>query len=81
MNKTLPEIKTFMEELIQHYPEKSHIEAIVCAPFVYLAELVKLAEGTPIKIAAQTMNDQNSGAFTGEISPVMLNDIALPMLL
>ncbi|HLQ82843.1 MAG TPA: triose-phosphate isomerase [Pseudogracilibacillus sp.] len=77
MNKTLPEIKTFMEELIQNYPEKSQIEAIVCAPFVYLAELVKLAEGTPIKIAAQTMNDQNSGAFTGEISPVMLNDIGV----
>lgn len=77
MNKTLAEVETFMKELIQDYPNESDIEAIVCAPFVYLTELVKLAEGTQIKIAAQTMSDQTSGAYTGEVSPVMLNDIGV----
>ncbi len=77
MNKTLAEVEAFMKELIQDYPNESGIEAIVCAPFVYLTELVKLAEGTQIKIAAQTMNDQTSGAYTGEVSPLMLNDIGV----
>lgn len=77
MNKTLAEVKGFMNEVVKNYPTESNIEAIICAPFVYLTELVKLAEGTPIKIAAQTMNDQSSGAFTGEVSPVMLNDIGV----
>lgn len=77
MNKTLAEAKSFMNEVTKNYPNESNIEAIVCAPFVYLTELVKLAEGTPVKIAAQTMNDQPSGAFTGEVSPVMLNDIGV----
>jgi len=77
MNKTLAEVKTFMDEVTENYPKDSNIEAVICAPFVYLTELVKLAEGTPIKIAAQTMNDQSSGAFTGEVSPVMLNDIGV----
>lgn len=77
MNKTLAEVKDFMNEVVENYPTESNIEAIICAPFVYLTELVKLAEGTPIKIAAQTMNDQSSGAFTGEVSPVMLNDIGV----
>src|SRR5699024_10048450 len=77
MNKTLAEVKTFIDEVTENYPKDSNIEAVICAPFVYLTELVKLAEGTPIKIAAQTMNDQSSGAFTGEVSPVMLNDIGV----
>lgn len=77
MNKTLAEAKSFMKELLEGYPEDSHIEAIVCAPFVHLTELVKLAEDTQVKIAAQTMNDQDSGAYTGEVSPVMLKDIGV----
>lgn len=77
MNKTLKEVETFMEELIQNYPNESEIEAIVCAPFVYLTKLVKLAKGSKIKIAAQTMNDQTFGAYTGEVSPVMLEDIGV----
>lgn len=77
MNKTLTEAKSFMKELLEGYPEDSHIEAIVCAPFVHLTELVKVAEDTQVKIAAQTMNDQDSGAYTGEVSPVMLKDIGV----
>src|SRR5699024_9395394 len=77
MNKTLAEVKTFMDEVTENYPKDSNIEAVIYAPFVYLTELVKLAVGTLINNAAQTMNDQTPGAFRGEVSPVMLNDIGV----
>lgn len=77
MNKTLNEAEVFIDELLKDYPIESDIEAIICAPFVYLPKLVKLVEGTKIKIAAQTMHSETSGAYTGEVSPVMLNDIGV----
>lgn len=76
MNKTLQEAEQFIEA-VRDLKTNEHVEAIVCAPFPYLAMLVEKAEGTDIKIAAQTMHFEENGAFTGEVSPVMLKDIGV----
>lgn len=76
MNKTLQEAEQFIEA-VRDLKTNEHVEAIVCAPFPYLAMLVEKAEGTYIKIAAQTMHFEENGAFTGEVSPVMLKDIGV----
>lgn len=76
MNKTLAEASDFMDAVI---PKASggNTEAIVCAPFVHLPALVEKAKGSNVKVAAQNMHFKESGAYTGEVSPVMLTDIGV----
>ncbi|MGM8212028.1 triose-phosphate isomerase [Virgibacillus sp. W0430] len=77
MNKTLTEATQFIEEIIKGIKSNAHTEAIVCAPFPYLSAMVDAARGTDVKIAAQTMHEEANGAFTGEVSPLMLKDIGV----
>ncbi|MFN2144100.1 MAG: triose-phosphate isomerase [Anaerolineales bacterium] len=55
----------------QHAPARG-VEILLCPPFTALSQLHKLLVGSQIKLGAQNMADQVKGAFTGEISPVML---------
>ncbi len=50
-------------------------ECIVCPPFVYLQELARLLRGSPIRLGAQDVCAEPSGAFTGEVSAGMLRDV------
>lgn len=77
MNKTAQETADFIAAIRDEIPETEKVEAIVCAPFPYLASLVEQTKGTTIKVAAQNMHFEDSGAFTGEVSPVMLKDIGV----
>jgi triosephosphate isomerase len=47
----------------------------VCPPFVSLAEAVEALAGTPVAVFAQNAHWQETGAFTGEVSPGMLLDV------
>lgn len=53
---------------------KGNGDIAVCAPAVYLADLQEQLQGTSLKLGAQNIGDQESGAYTGEISGTMLND-------
>jgi len=77
MNKVLSEANQFVDEVVGKVPESDQVEAIVCAPFVYLPSLVEKTQGTKVKIAAQNMHFEDNGAFTGEVSPAMLKDIGV----
>jgi len=77
MNKTLSEANQFVEEAASKVPNNDKVDAIVCAPFPFLASLVEKAKGSSVKIGAQNMHFEDSGAFTGEVSPVMLKDIGV----
>lgn len=77
MNKVLSEVNQFVDEVTGKVPESDQVEAIICAPFPYLATLVEKTKGTQVKIAAQNMHFEESGAFTGEVSPVMLTDLGV----
>jgi len=48
------------------------VECAVCVPFPYLAQGRERLRGTPIALAAQTLSEHASGAFTGEVSGAML---------
>ena len=49
--------------------------AAVAPPFVYLPEIVRALEGSPLRVGAQDVCDRVSGAFTGEVSAAMLKDV------
>ncbi|WP_067727154.1 triose-phosphate isomerase [Oceanobacillus damuensis] len=77
MNKVLSEANQFVDEVTSKVPESDQVEAIVCAPFPYLSSLVEKTNGTKMKVAAQNMHFEDSGAYTGEVSPVMLKDLGV----
>lgn len=51
------------------------VEVLVCAPFVYLAEIVSRLTGSTVAVGAQSLCAEAIGAFTGEISAGMLKDV------
>ncbi len=77
MNKTLSEATAFLEEVSNLIPKQDVIDTVVCAPALFLDQLVQAAKGTDVKIGAQNMHFEESGAFTGEISPIALADLGV----
>ena len=49
-------------------------EVLVCAPFPYLSQIENLVAGSEVKLGAQNLNTNSSGAFTGEVSANMIKD-------
>jgi len=52
-------------------------EVIIAPPFTALAAVVEAVKGTPLRVGAQNVAWEQQGAFTGEISPLMLKDIGV----
>ena len=71
MNKNPKEAIEFMKEFIPLVKDTEH-EVIICAPAVDLKDLVEVTKGTNVKIGAENMHWEESGAYTGEISGAML---------
>lgn len=74
MNKTVSEAKSLLEE-IKAKDLDSEVEAGVCTPAIDLPIASEILNATSIKFGSQNMYFEESGAFTGEISPLMLKDI------
>ncbi|MEN2768496.1 triose-phosphate isomerase [Ornithinibacillus xuwenensis] len=77
MNKTIAEANQFVDDVVNSIPADDRVEAIVCAPFPFLVSLVEKTKGTNLKVSAQNMHFEENGAFTGEVSPVMLKDLGV----
>ena len=77
MNKTLPEAKNFMGEISGVVPAKDKMESVVCAPALFLESLVSMSINSDVEIGSQNMHFADKGAFTGEISPVALEDLGV----
>ncbi len=76
MFKTVDETVQFIEA-IKEGVASTDVEVVICAPYTALDAAVKAAKGTTIQIGAQNMYPEDSGAFTGEISPMMLKDLGV----
>ncbi|TYP69186.1 triose-phosphate isomerase [Paenibacillus methanolicus] len=76
MFKTVSEAVSFFAD-VKGKAEIDGVEAVVCAPYTTLPALVEAAKGTSIAIGAQNLHFEDNGAFTGEISGVMLKDLGV----
>lgn len=76
MFKTVAKAVSFMNE-VKGQAEVAGVDSVICAPFTNLPALVEAAKGTSIKIGAQNMHWEESGAFTGEISGLMLQQLGV----
>ncbi len=74
MHKTIKEALDFVNE-VKDKVNSDKVEAVICAPFTLLKDLKEATKGTNIKIGAQNMHFEEKGAFTGEVSPLMLKEI------
>jgi triosephosphate isomerase len=72
MNKTRAEARAFAEALTAC--RFSTVQPFVIPPFPYIAEVADILSGTGVKVGAQNMHWADSGAWTGEVSPLMVKD-------
>ncbi len=75
MNTTGSGAAALVKGLIELLGDVKGVDVVVAPPFVYLHEIQELIADTPVALAAQDMFWEKSGAWTGEVSGVMLRDI------
>lgn len=73
MNNTTDEAVKLVNEIKAGVGE-TDVKVVVCCPFTILGEVKKALEGSNIKLGAQNMHWEDSGAYTGEISADMLKE-------
>lgn len=76
MYKTTAEARAFAKEFSKMYRD-TDVRAAICAPFTQLTALKEAFAGTNVKVGAQNVHFEDEGAFTGEISVGMLNEIGV----
>ena len=72
MNTTLAEASALVRELKEGLERIAGVEKVLCPPFISLSWVKELLQGSSIKVGAQNMYFEEQGAYTGEISPLML---------
>lgn len=77
MNKNAEQTEDLLNALIDKLPQDKAVEIIVAPTFINLASAVEHLQFTNIGVAAQNMHQDESGAFTGEISADMLKSIGI----
>jgi len=81
MHMTIPEAKSLVEEMLPGLEEIALVEKAVCPPFVDLPVVAEILRGTSVRVGAQNMHWEEKGAFTGEISPLMLQGLCYYVIL
>ena len=75
MNKTRAEARAFAEALrASDFASTLRAQPFVIPPFPYIAEVADILAGTRVKVGAQNMHWADHGAWTGEVSPLMVRD-------
>ena len=81
MNKTLSEGLAFAEKLAAFAPKiDTRIQPFVIPSFTAVRQVKAALAATRVKVGAQNMHWADAGAWTGEVSPVMLEDCGLDLI-
>lgn len=73
MNASKASVKSLIDGILSGM-EGVNSEVLVCVPFPYMSQVESLIEGSNLKLGAQNININSSGAFTGEVSADMIKD-------
>lgn len=74
MHKTIPEAMELVNGLKRELADIESVDIVVIPPYTALTEISDMITGSNIELGAQDVYWEGEGAFTGEISPVMLKD-------
>jgi triosephosphate isomerase len=74
MNMDLEEGLRFAKSVDKYFREKPSVKAevILCTPFIHLAGVSEILKGGRVAVGAQNCASEPSGAYTGEVSPIMI---------
>jgi triosephosphate isomerase len=75
MNTTATEAEQLVLEMLEKLDRIEGAEKVLCPPFVSLVAISMMLQGSSIKLGAQNMYFETEGAYTGEISPLMLSEL------
>ena len=81
MNTDAASARELVEGIRAGVSAAAGVELVLCPPFVYLPLVAELARGTSLRVGAQDLFWEEKGAFTGEVSPVMLKDFATHVII
>lgn len=74
MFKTSAETENFIKTFLNQFPSSVSAEVAICPPYPWLTIAAQLLKGSSVALGAQNLNENPSGAFTGEVAPPMLVD-------
>ena len=72
MNTTIAEATALVSSMLEELDDVDSVDKIICPPFVSLAVVADIIKGSSVKLGAQNMYFEEKGAYTGEVSPLML---------
>jgi triosephosphate isomerase len=75
MNTTAVEAERLVLEMLERLDRIEGVEKVLCPPFVSLVGISMMIENSSIKLGAQNMYFEGKGAYTGEVSPLMLREL------
>ena len=75
MNTTATEAERLVLEMLEKLDRMEGVEKVLCPPFVSLVAISMMLQNSSIKLGAQNMYFEAKGAYTGEISPLMLREL------
>jgi len=75
MNTTISEAVELVNKILRELDEIDNVDKVLCPPFISLAAVGGLIKGSSIKLGAQNLYFEEKGAYTGEISPLMLTEL------
>ena len=75
MNTTAAEAERLVLEMLERLDRAEGVEKVLCPPFVSLVGIGMMLENSSIKLGAQNMYFESKGAYTGEVSPLMLREL------
>ena len=75
MHKTRDEAVAFVEDLLPRVKDARDVDVVLAVPFTSLDCVSRCLSGSAVALAAQNVNPEEKGAFTGEIAPGMLVEL------
>ncbi|MDD5312527.1 MAG: triose-phosphate isomerase [Dehalococcoidia bacterium] len=75
MNTTVDEAVSLVNQMLQELNGFNSVDRVLCPPFISLQAVGNMLKRTEIGLGAQNMYFKEKGAFTGEVSPLMLKDL------
>jgi len=75
MNTNLSEATSLVQTMLPELDRIAGVEKVLCPPFISLVAVRELIKGTSVELGAQNMFSEDKGAYTGEVSPLMLIDL------
>ena len=74
MNKTNAELAQYLTDFFANYQASDGVDVVICPQMLGIATAMGVLPKDGVMLGAQTMHPENSGAFTGETSPVLLKE-------